>query len=523
MPLNYSKWDKLEVSDDSDIEGHPNVDHRSLVAWKQRDIREKRAARNAKIEQLKAEIACNEILLPRLRTITEEVHGAPDGPAHFSSIVERLKTNPSPDAPPSKAPKKITYDEMILSLLLKVFEEAKEKGLTTAGGENEERLRECLVASLKGHVSKLGDETERLKKELEKEEAEKLKKITSEDIHEGFESHYAPPIPEPEPVKGAHKHGKKKVETKTDIEVINPKGVEHAQVAALASQSTPAGPSSSSSAAAATKEDDEDEEVPEMTPSLEAFSHLPLRGYEESFHFIQEHRDVYVPGASDALLVAGFRAEREGRHAYAKQCVHQALLIQYCEQLGTDGVRLFFKRMTAGDPRVERVFQTDVENTYKHVKSRAEATNAEMDRSGEGQIQLVAEGDGTQISFVVPDGPPPEHLELEGPGTENLDIEQVRRVLQMRWDVFNGFRDDLKEALKSQKLEEVNKVLASMTVEEAEKVVQLLDQSGILSFAEGGIRDETGRGKTADDEEGIEDVPESGDEADVEEVRTVVT
>lgn len=49
MPLNYSKWDALEVgihvdrqhrladvpmyqiSDDSDIEGHPNVDHKSLV------------------------------------------------------------------------------------------------------------------------------------------------------------------------------------------------------------------------------------------------------------------------------------------------------------------------------------------------------------------------------------------------------------------------------------------------------------------------------------------------------------
>ncbi|KAL5492614.1 CDC37_1 [Sanghuangporus weigelae] len=86
----------------------------------------------------------------------------------------------------------------------------------------------------------------------------------------------------------------------------------------------------------------------------------------------------------------------------------------------------------------------------------------------------------------------------------------------------NDFRDDLKEALKSQKLEEVNKVLASMTVEEAEKVVQLLDQTGILSFAEGGIRDETGRDKAADDE-GREDVPESGDEADVEEVKNAAT
>jgi hypothetical protein len=50
MPLNYSKWDQLEVglsslapkpisihscsvqlSDDSDIEGHPNVDKKSLI------------------------------------------------------------------------------------------------------------------------------------------------------------------------------------------------------------------------------------------------------------------------------------------------------------------------------------------------------------------------------------------------------------------------------------------------------------------------------------------------------------
>lgn len=49
MPLNYSKWDNLEVkyllyttsttlfltnsqlSDDSDIEGHPNVDKKSLI------------------------------------------------------------------------------------------------------------------------------------------------------------------------------------------------------------------------------------------------------------------------------------------------------------------------------------------------------------------------------------------------------------------------------------------------------------------------------------------------------------
>jgi cell division cycle protein 37 len=31
--LNYSKWDQLELSDDSDIEGHPNVDKKSLIKF----------------------------------------------------------------------------------------------------------------------------------------------------------------------------------------------------------------------------------------------------------------------------------------------------------------------------------------------------------------------------------------------------------------------------------------------------------------------------------------------------------
>lgn len=90
--------------------------------------------------------------------------------------------------------------------------------------------------------------------------------------------------------------------------------------------------------------EDDDDALPELTPSLEAFSRLPLRAYEKSFEFIQAHRDVYVDGASDALLVAAFRAEGANKRKYAKQCVHQSLLLQYCDKLGKDGVRVFFKK-----------------------------------------------------------------------------------------------------------------------------------------------------------------------------------
>lgn len=93
-----------------------------------------------------------------------------------------------------------------------------------------------------------------------------------------------------------------------------------------------------------------------------------------SWKFIQAHRDVVVPGASDALLVAAFKAqakaaelareveveatqgkgkgkgkskkekEKEEEEKYAKQCVCQSLLLSYCDKLGGDGVRVFFQK-----------------------------------------------------------------------------------------------------------------------------------------------------------------------------------
>ena len=140
------------------------------------------------------------------------------------------------------------------------------------------------------------------------------------------------------------------------------------------------------------------------------------------------------------------------------------------------------------------VFMKDVDDTYNHIAARVKVNKAEEEALGRGaeQIQLVPENPDAEISFVVPDGPPPENIKLEGTGTEGMDVEEVRKALQMQWEVFDGFEEDMKAALRSQKLEAVNKVLGSMTIEAAEGVVQLLQMSGILSFSENGIRDQTG-------------------------------
>jgi cell division cycle protein 37 len=316
-------------------------------SWKQRDIHEKREVRKQHIQALTAEISCNKVLQPRLQSISAAISTNPTPLTYLSNLVEQLQTNPSPDAPPTNAPGQPTYDAMVLSLLLQVSEAAKKE----AKGKGEVVVGEKVKEGLERHLVQLGEHTEQLGKDLEAELKEQKKHITSEDMHDGFDSkvdvpeaihdplslmgyyrQYVPAPPEPAPIKHAKLDAKPKTKT-TEFEVLNPKA------------STSAAPAASGN----DDDDDEDEdsldtELPELTPSLEAFSRLPLWAYETSWKFIQSHRDVVVPGASDALLVAAFRAQGNGNEAYAKQCVHQSLLLQYCDKLGGDGVRVFFQK-----------------------------------------------------------------------------------------------------------------------------------------------------------------------------------
>ncbi|CAG8739500.1 10494_t:CDS:1, partial [Racocetra fulgida] len=73
MPIDYSKWDKLELSDDDDFECHPNVDKASFIRWKQADIHQKREERRQKIQDLKQKIAQNEVLFSRIDDMIKQI------------------------------------------------------------------------------------------------------------------------------------------------------------------------------------------------------------------------------------------------------------------------------------------------------------------------------------------------------------------------------------------------------------------------------------------------------------------
>ncbi len=137
--------------------------------------------RNQRIAELEAEVACNDVLLGRLRAFQPEL--AQSGKARFSSEVERLRTNPSPDAPKTNAAKPIAYDEMILHLLERIANEVRE-----GAGSDEGKLGKLLEERLDFHVKKLGDVTEERREERDDLLEEKAKHITMDDLHDGFDS-----------------------------------------------------------------------------------------------------------------------------------------------------------------------------------------------------------------------------------------------------------------------------------------------------------------------------------------------
>lgn len=62
-----------------------------------------------------------------------------------------------------------------------------------------------------------------------------------------------------------------------------------------------------------------------------------------------------------------------------------------------------------------------------------------------------------------------------------MDVEEVCEAMQMRWDIYSGLPENLQEALKTQDLAAVNKVLEYMPFSVAENTVEALNEGGILN------------------------------------------
>lgn len=320
MVLDYSKWDSLELSDDSDIEVHPNVDKKSFIRAKQSQIHQQREQRRHEIKTLKYERIINDGLLSRIDKLLSSLnqHEGSSGPEEsiFKTIME-FASNPADDqAPPppegvytheKEQPKYSAMMSSLVDQVKKEFEETKPDDLSKAYTQGVEGHKTKVQALQKELLTKLA--------QLEKEEGSK---ITSEGLTEGFNTSHVTKAGEKEKAVATNKQ--------TDVELLNP------------------GASSQPSTSEAVGDDDDDPADVEISPLAKKFADLKRNDYSAYLQFISEHPQIIAEKETDGLLVEAFNSQLKGNGEYARQCVHQGLLLQYCRSLGPDGIRLFFDR-----------------------------------------------------------------------------------------------------------------------------------------------------------------------------------
>ncbi|KAK3302361.1 Cdc37 N terminal kinase binding-domain-containing protein [Chaetomium strumarium] len=474
MPVDYSKWDALELSDDSDIEVHPNVDKRSFIRAKQHQIHMEREQRKHQIETLKYERIINDQLIKRISSLlaalksrASEAKTRNPGEVAFQAVMESAAgLDPKDDQPPPRPAgvhnaeePQPTYTKMMATLLDQVNKALDEKKL------EQDKRYDGMVAEIEDHLKKVTDLQGDLIKKLAELEREASRKITSESIHTGFDSSH---INKSKSSSSGAGPGESKVE------LLNPN---FAGASSLPAESS-SKPGDNNNA----DDNDDDQEI-SASPLARQFAQIKASEYRESAAFLSQHPEILTEKEHEGLLMLAFDAQMENRADYARNCVHQALLIHYCRALGRDGVALFFKRVTTQGHQAQEVFHKDVQDTYMKIRTRAReivlqrARDEAEGKGGVEQIQLHAVEPGTVINIRIPEK-----------GSEDPEVKKGR-------EIFESFSPEMKMALESGSLDEVNKVLGDMKVDEAEELVGKLGEAGILSLEEEIIDATTEEGK----------------------------
>jgi cell division cycle protein 37 len=216
-----------------------------IARWKQRDIHEKREQRKLLIQKLNSELSLNSVLRPRIQSVLDGTRSK--GTDHFRAVQRRMREQPSPEKPATGAVNQPTYDMMISQLLGDVFREsAYIVDGATSGSEvkyqgkkvdestslpswaegvvpdnKAEPLKNALEERLEWHLKELDRRDVEVRKEIEVEEKEQAKKITSEGIKDGWDASSVVK-PTASPLEDKPKSKAKKAEKTETIEVLNP-------------------------------------------------------------------------------------------------------------------------------------------------------------------------------------------------------------------------------------------------------------------------------------------------------------
>lgn len=455
MPLDYSKWNNIEISDDEDIEVHPNVDKRSFIKWNREAIHQRRAERRTKIQQLQERIQLNGKVINKIKMILDWLIRSDQNIQNIFNQLEQKATERQSNYlkldEEELEPNKTDIEKMMLNMFSQIQADLAKEKL--------EFTKENVLSKLQSELEKVEDHLFECRKELEAEIKIEQSTLTCDNICKpGFDKTILTKSTTPSPAAP-----KKVLKKEKTIEILNPKTLATTPVSK---------PVTATDRKAVENEETGDSEAEvEISDLAAAFS--KLKAFEESFDFITKYPYFVDERYSDELLAHAFECELKKEYAYAEQCVLQSLIITYCIKLGKDGVNLFFKRLNSEGLEM---FKKDARETYLLLKERAKVIASK-----------ASEGSGKRAVFQL------EPASEDSKFVVNIPTEDDTE----RYKLFTSLPTALQEGLKTAEIEPINKALAELTEQEAEQALHLCDQGAFLLFDVPGGQPETSQPATS--------------------------
>lgn len=439
MAIDYSKWDKLELSDDSDVEVHPNVDKTSFIRWKQRDIHEKRVQREANIKNLRVQKEMYNRLNERVDSMLLNLKDdelANDSARHVwvdskFDRNEKCHIEESHDQP--------TYNDMVDDLFEQIKGDLQKEKVGITG--------KAIRIKVMEHRDKIEKVLKQIDPKLEELYKEKSQHISSDDIRDGWNSSFL---------------NKSKAETQaeTTVETINSP---HATASTIAK--TPKAAVSGSTASPSKPLETLDElEVLEETWQ---FSNIGTSDFFRLAEFLDHHLYIVCEQQKDALLMKAFDAELAGDTKRSFQIVHNSLLLQYINQLASvasneqksKAIKMFMSKMSDKNHPARKAFDEDVNKTFSHIKNRCKVIQEEENQSqGVETIQLKSLDPNSELIVNIPE-------------TDSAEFSHFLEIPK-----------EMQDALKTGSLDNVNEVFGTFPVEKAESILELFEKSGVIQI-----------------------------------------
>ena len=160
---------------------------------------------------------------------------------------------------------------------------------------------------------------------------------------------------------------------------------------------------------------------------------------------------VLIPSLQSKLEIPGRGKRKEMREGTLGTYIYEILIIIY----------IYLIRMCTNDPHARTMFFKDADGTYDRIRTRCAEIVAERSNDQVETIQLQSAQDGSPITIRIPD---PKEEEA--------------------YKVYQALPETFRNALKTGELDNLNKVLESMSVDDAETLVQVCSQYGFLDVGE---------------------------------------